>query len=315
MKNISIWDTLPKPFFVLAPMDAVTDTVFRRVVIKAAPPDLFFTEFTNATGWVKAGSKATGGRFKFTPTEQPLIAHLWGTVPQNMSQTSIDVCQMGFVGIDLNMGCPVKHVVKNGACSALIHNQPLAQELIEAAKTSGLPVSVKTRLGIKENEVDTWVPFLLKQNIAALTMHCRTQKEMSKVPAQWANMRRIVELRDQIAPQTKIIVNGDILDREQATQIIKKYSLDGAMIGRGVFHNIFCFETESKKHKQSELLELLNYHLDLFEQTWENPSKRFEPLKKFFKVYIRDFDGANELRARLMQCHEVTEVRKILSQI
>lgn len=313
---MNIWQELPQPFFILAPMEAVTDTVFRRVVIKAAKPDLFFTEFTNATGWVRAGEKAISGRLRFAKPEQPLIAHLWGVVPEDMAATAKYATKMGYAGIDLNMGCPAKKVVKSGACSGLIHNQPLTAKLIEAAKTSGLPVSVKTRLGIKKNEVEEWVSFLLKQDIAALTMHCRTQKEMSKVPAQRENMQHIVKLRDELAPQTKIIVNGDVINRQQGLELVKKYNLDGVMIGRGIFHNIFCFEHKIHEPTSDELLDLLKYHLDLFEQTWGDKSgqvnHRFEPLKKFFKIYIRNFDGANELRAKLMQCHDASQVRGLL---
>lgn len=313
MTSSNIWEELPQPFFILAPMEAVTDTVFRRVVIRAARPDLFFTEFANATGWVRAGEKAIGGRLKLTDSEQPILAHLWGIVPDDMAKTAKYAAKIGYQGIDLNMGCPDKSVVKSGACSALIHNHELAAKLIDAAKQSSLPVSVKTRLGIKQNEIEEWVPFLLEQNITTLTMHCRTQKEMSKVPARWENMARIVQLRDQIAPQTKIVINGDITDRQHGLELIEQYKLDGAMIGRGIFHNIFCFEHQPKAHSRQELLDLLHYHLDLFEQTWGQTGRRFEPLKKFFKIYIRDFDGANELRARLMQCHSVAEVRQVLA--
>lgn len=310
-----IWQNLKKPFFVLAPMDAVTDTVFRRVIAKAAKPDLFFTEFTNATGWQKAGNKAIAGRLNFTADETPIIAHLWGVVPNDIEQTAKDAMAMGFSGVDLNMGCPAKHVIKHGACSALIHNHSLAGQLINSAKKSGLPVSVKTRLGIRENEVENWVTFLLEQGIDALTMHCRTQKEMSKAPAQWDNMAIIANLRDKIAPNTKIIVNGDIMDRRQGLEIVEKYSIDGAMIGRGVFHNPFCFEVQPKTHNKQELLALLKYHLDIFRNTWgeEAGKRRFEPLKKFFKVYVRDFDGANDLRSQMMTAHTLNEIEEILS--
>lgn len=323
LKKKTIWQKLPKPFFVLAPMEAVTDTVFRRVVIKAGRPDLFFTEFTNAEGWnSKEGNHAVSRRLRFRPEERPLIAQIWSSSPENVAKMSKDLKKMGFDGIDLNMGCPVKTATKHASGSALILNPELAGRMIQAAKTGGLPVSVKTRLGYsKVEEWPEWLGFLLKQDIAALTVHARTKKEMSKVPAHHELFSEIVKLRDQLSPKTLIIGNGDILTRQQGLDLAREHNLDGLMIGRGVFQNIFCFtpsplkESLGERSTKESLINMLHYHLDLFEEELKvHPEKKFDPLKRFFKIYIRDFDGASDLRVKLMDCKSLEEVRTELSK-
>lgn len=308
----SIWQELPRPFFILAPMEAVTDHVFRRVVAKASVPDLFFTEFTNATGWVHAGEKAVAGRLKIHKSEQhPLIAQIWGSIPEDIAKLAKHCQQLGYQGIDINMGCPEKSAVKSGGGAAMCQNPALAAEVIKAAKTADLPVSVKCRLGYsKVDEWQNWITHLLKQDIAALTVHLRTKKEMSKVPAHWELMPEIKKLRDEIAPETLLIGNGDVEDRQHGEKLIAETGIDGAMIGRGIFTNIFAFEKETKTHLKEDLLGLLLYHLDLFHQN--TAVRPYETLKRFFKIYIRDFPGSHELRARLMETKTIEEARVIL---
>lgn len=309
----SVWQDLPKPFFILAPMEAVTDHIFRRVVAKAAAPDLFFTEFTNATGWVHAGEKAVAGRLIIHPDETyPIIAQLWGSVPEDIAKLAKHCKKLGYKGIDINMGCPDSSAIKSGGGSALIRTPELAAEIIAAAKTAGLPVSVKTRLGYsRPDEWESWLKHILMQDIVALTVHLRTKKEMSKVPAHWELMPAIKKLRDEIAPHTLLIGNGDVQDRAHGTKLAEDSGIDGVMIGRGVFSNIFDFESQPRAHSRGELLEMLHYHLTLFEEN-EAYKRPFETLKRFFKVYIRDFAGSGSLRAALMTSHSTTEARAIL---
>ncbi|MGE5309991.1 MAG: tRNA dihydrouridine synthase, partial [Sphaerimonospora mesophila] len=292
---MSFWNDLPRPFFALAPMEDVTDVVFRHVVRRAGTPDVFFTEFTNATGWVHAGEQAIRGRLVKTDDEHPLLAQIWGGEPQDMENLARHCAELGFDGIDINMGCPAKSAIRSGG-SALIRKPDIAIAAIAAAKTAGLPVSVKTRLGYTSiDEWRDWLTILLQQNIAALTIHLRTKKEMSKVPAHHELIPEIIKLRDEIAPETLLIINGDIADRASGLRLVHQSpGIDGIMIGRGIFHNPFCFGTGAASRTQ--LLDLLRYHLDLFDQ-WQPTLKRpFETLKRFFKIYVRDFDGAKELR-------------------
>lgn len=309
----NFWQDLPKPFFVLAPMEAVTDVVFRHVVAKAAPADVYFTEFTNATSFANPkGKHSTRGRLEFTDDEQPMVAQIWGAVPEDFAFMAGELKKMGFAGIDINMGCPDKSVIKTGSCSALIENHSLAAEIIAATKEAGLPVSVKTRLGFKTQKTEEWGSFLLSQDLAALTIHARTQKEMSKVPARWEEVAKIVKLRDEIAPQTLIIGNGDVRDRHHGETLAREYGVDGVMIGRGIFQNPFAFEKEAREHSKEELLELLHLQLNLYDEAIQKHPRKFDPLKRFFKIYIRGFAGASELRAQLMQCKTTAEVRNIL---
>lgn len=318
---MNIWQELPKPFFTLAPMEAVTDHVFRRVVASAASPDLFFTEFANATGWVHAGEKAAAGRLTLHPDETtPVIAQIWGTVPEDIAALAKECKKRGFAGIDINMGCPEKTAIKSGGGAAMCQNPALAAEIIAAAKTAGLPVSVKCRLGYsKTEEWEQWIQHLLEQDITALTVHLRTKKEMSKVPAHWELMPEIKKLRDEVAPETLLIGNGDVEDRAHGEILIQQAGIDGVMIGRGIFHNPFCFEENQKEHTKQELLALLQHHLNLFEesnikyQISDIPAKPYETLKRFFKIYIRDFPGSHELRNQLMTTKTISEAREIIN--
>jgi len=310
---MNIWQNLPKPFFILAPMDAVTDTVFRHVVDKAARPDMFFTEFTNTDGYCSpAGRPSTYSRLLFAPDEQPLVAQIWGTKPEHFAEMAQGLKGMGYQAIDINMGCPAKDVTKKGAGAALIETPELAAEIIAATKIAGLPVSVKTRIGYRTRKTKGWLGFLLQQDIAALTVHARTMKEMSKVPAHWEEVTAAVKLRDEIAPHTLIIGNGDVRSREEGSQRVAETGCDGIMIGRGVFNNVFCFEKKPYEHPQQEYFNLLNFHLELWEKTWKGEAN-FHPLKRFFKIYIKGFPGAAELREQLMNTSNISEARIVLT--
>lgn len=312
----NFWHELPKPFFILAPMEAVTDVVFRHVIASAARPDIFFTEFTNASSYAsEKGIHSTRGRLSFTADEQPMVAQIWGNKPDEFRYMAKGLADMGYSGIDINMGCPDKSVVKGGSGSGLIRTPELASELIAAAKEGGLPVSVKTRLGYSAtSEWRDWLTHILQQDVVNLTIHLRTRKEMSKVDAHYELIPEIIQLRNEIAPQTLLTINGDVRDREHGLALASQYGVDGVMIGRGIFTNPFAFETDKKEHSREELLQLLRLHLDLFDNySIELEPRRFEPLKRFFKIYIRDFPGASELREQLMHTKNTDEVRALIN--
>lgn len=313
--NNNFWAELPKPFFILAPMEDVTDVVFRHVVKEAGAPDVFFTEFTNSDSFCHPdGIESVRGRLAFTEDEQPMVAHIWGDKPEFFREMSIALADMGFKGIDLNMGCPVPNVAERGKGSGLILRPEVAAKLIEAAKAGGLPVSVKTRLGFTDTaEVEEWISHLLKQDIANLSVHMRTRKEMSKVAAHWELIPRIVELRDEIAPQTLITINGDILDRQMGLELAEKYGVDGLMIGRGIFKNPYAFEKEPQEHSPKELISLLRLQLDLQDKYAEQVPRSIVGLHRFFKIYVKGFPGANDLRVSLMNTKSTAEVREILA--
>ncbi len=321
------WQNIEKPFFVLAPMEGGTDTVFRQIVASCGRPDVMFTEFTNVEGLMSKGRDDVAIRLKFEKFEKPLIAQIWGKDPNSYFEVAKQLVEMGFDGIDINMGCPERTVVRNGCCSALIENHALAKEIIDAVKkgAENLPVSVKTRIGFKTIQTEEWLGFLLQQNLDALTIHFRTQKEMSLVPAHWEEAKMAVSMRNNISKQTVIIGNGDVMSRNQGIELAQKYSLDGIMIGRGVFHNPYVFDESVNYELQTkqEKIELLKKHLNLFEKTWKDKykvdektyNKLYPPLKRFFNIYISGFDGAAELRGELMFTTNIEEARLIFSKM
>lgn len=311
----NFWAELPKPFFVLAPMEDVTDVVFRHVVKAAGAPDVFFTEFTNSDSYCHPdGKESVRGRLVFTEDEQPLVAHIWGDKPEFFREMSLGLAEMGFKGIDLNMGCPVPNVAGRGKGSGLILRPEVAAELIAAAKAGGLPVSVKTRLGYSElAEHEAWLTHLLEQDIANLSIHLRTRNEMSKVDAHWEMIPQVLAIRDRVAPNTLITINGDIPDRQTGLELAKKYGVDGIMIGRGIFKNPFAFEKEPKEHTATELLGLLNMQLDLQDEYAKVIPRSIVGLHRFFKIYVKGFPGASDLRVKLMTTKSTEEVREILA--
>lgn len=312
----NFWLELPRPFFVLAPMEDVTDVVFRHVVNEAGRPDVFFTEFTNTESFCHPeGIHSVRGRLTFTEDEQPMVAHIWGDKPEHFREMSIGMAEMGFKGIDLNMGCPVANVATKGKGSGLIQRPETAAEIIQAAKAGGLPVSVKTRLGYSEiDEWRDWLKHVFEQDIANLSIHLRTRREMSKVDAHWELIGEIKKLRDEIAPDTLLTINGDIPDRKTGLELAEKYGIDGVMIGRGIFHNPYAFEKEPREHTSEELLGLLRLHLDLFDKYSKNESRLFKPLRRFFKIYVRGIRGASELRHQLMSTNTTDEARELLDE-
>src|SRR5690625_3067128 len=313
----NFWRDLPQLFFILAPMEDVTNVVFRHVVSAAARPDVFFTEFTNTESYCHPeGKQNVRGRVTYKEDEQPMVAHIWGDKPEYFRQMSIGMAKKGFQGVDINMGCPAHNVAPKGKGCGLIRRPEVAADIIQAAKAGGLPVSVKTRLGyIEVDEWHDWLTHVLKQDIVNLSIHLRTKREMSDVPAHWELIPEIKQLRDEIAPNTLLTINGDIPDRQTGLELVERYGVDGVMIGRGVFKNPFAFEKEPREYRVKDLIDLFHLHLDLYDQYAEKmPARPFKALRRFFKIYIRGFRGASELRHRLMSTESTDEVRDMLSQ-
>src|SRR5574337_1915624 len=285
---MSYLENLRKPFLVLAPMDDVTDTVFRQIVALCAPPDLYFTEFVNVDGLQSPGREKLLPKLQYTKNERPIIAQLWGLNPDNYYQTTKEIVKLGYDGVDINMGCPVKKVVKTGACAALINNRELAAQIIEATKeaarstSSGqagksLPVSVKTRVGFTTTDL-SWLEFLLSKKLDLLSIHGRTAKQLSNFPADWDLIGEARKLRDALCPATLIVANGDITSRGQAIEYAQKYRLDGIMVGRGIFHDPFLFAQNSPwgSYSKEQKLKLFKEHIELFAKTWRGGEYRFD---------------------------------------
>lgn len=316
MKNL--WNNLRKPILVQAPMDDVTDTVFRQIIAKCGKPDVFFTEFTNVEGMCSRGKDSVGKRLIFTEKERPIVAQIWGIDPKKFLETAKLIKLRGFDGIDINMGCPEKAVIKRGSCGALINNQKLAEEIISAVKkgAGGLPVSVKTRIGVNKIQTEEWASFLLKQSLDALIIHGRTVAEMSDVPNHWDEIGKVVELRNKLKVKTLIIGNGDIKTRQEALDKAERYGLDGIMIGRGIFGNLWIFNPNIKPDDISnqEKLRLLIEHVELLDKTW-GKKKNFSLMKKFYKIYISGMPDAKEVRIKLMNFKTAPETLNFLNSL
>ena len=314
MKNF--WNELEKPIFILAPMEDVTDTVLRQVIARCGKPAVFFTEFTNVEGMFSKGERLVTQRLRYTEVERPLVAQIWGTRPENFCKAAKKLIDMGFDGIDLNMGCPASGVLQRGACSGLINNRPLAKEIIDATKEGAagyIPVSVKTRLGFRTIDFE-WIQFVLEQQPAVLTVHARTVSEMSKVPAHWDKLKIVVEMRNMMNSATLIIGNGDVKSLSDARQKVLDAGADGAMIGRGIFENPYLFsETITLSDKApEEKMQLLLDHMRMWIDTW-GETKHFPILRKFFKVYANGFPGAQDLRLQLMETQTPEETEEIVA--
>ena len=345
MKNF--WQKLNNPFFCLAPMEEVTDVAFREMFARysnasneltansyklKANEFVMFTEFVNVDGLTHPeGYKKLSIDLKYTEAQRPIVAQLWGTNPEKFFEAGKIVKDLGFDGIDINMGCPQEKEVNIGACAALINTPKLALEIIKATQESwrftpslfkegegGVPVSVKTRIGYHKIQTEEWIGTLLQSGISALTIHGRTKKEMSKVPAHWEEIKKAVELRNKMQNelgkehQTLIIGNGDVLSRAEGLEKIQQTGCDGIMIGRGAFGSPWIFRNDNYQPSVSEKLRVMLEHAELFEK-WL-PEKHFLIMRKHFKAYASGFENSAELRAKLMATKNPGETREIVNE-
>jgi tRNA-dihydrouridine synthase len=307
-------------------MEDVTDTVFRRIVRRVGAPDLLFTEFTSTDGLCSAGRPKVIGRLAFTAEERPVIAQIWGNRPEHYRRVGAEIRDMGFDGLDINMGCPVRKVVAKGYCGALIANPALAGELIAAAREGAgpLPVSVKTRIGLAEPAAEEWLGFLLAQGLAALTVHGRTISQQSEGQADWSAVSLAVAMRNQAGLATRIIGNGDVRTAEAFRRRAAESGADGIMIGRGIFENLFLFRAIRTRGTPGEPVEFsaldpaakiafFASHMSLHRETWGG-GRHFNVLKKFAKTYLRAFEGADALVDAVMRTHSYEEAEAVLSE-
>lgn len=343
LKEANFWAKLSKPFFVLAPMANVTDSVFRKLFAKYGKPDVTWTEFVSADGLMSDGRKKLLHNLEYTNKERPIVAQLFTGHKNEMKGASRLVAELGFDGVDLNMGCPDRAVEKQGGGASLIKNPNLAVEIIESAREGAIeayakkgkkkfpkaviPVSVKTRIGYNKIDMD-WIRNLLEQKLPVLTVHLRTRKEMSDVSAHWEIMPEIVKMRDEISPKTKIIGNGDVVSMEDGRNKIAKFGCDGVMVGRGIFGKPWFFSDHRDVTSHGDLqhpgttdirlmqefrLKVLAEHVRAFEKAFKN-IKNFDVMKKHFKAYVSGWDGAKELRVELMGTENAKEVGEIVKK-
>ena len=321
---MNFWQKLNKPIFALAPMANVTDAAFRRVIAKYGKPDVMWTEFVSADGLAlapEAGRKKLLANLIYSEAERPIVAQFFTSSPEYMRQAAALARELGFDGVDINMGCPDRSIEKQGAGAALMKNPSLARKVLQAAKEGAgkLPVSVKTRIGYSQPELENWLPEILKEEPAAVIIHARTRKEMSKTLARWEFVRRAVEIRNASGKETFIFGNGDVGDLNEARTRVIETSCDGVMLGRAIFGNPWLFSRgkrsdlkyEVSRSDLEEQLKVLIEHVRLFEELL-GEYKNFAIMKKHFKAYISDFKGAADLRAKLMKTCNTDEVERVI---
>ncbi len=308
------WDTLKKPFFILAPMADVTDVPFRSIVARCGRPDVFYTEFVSAHGLASPGRDILMRDLALTPADHPIVAQFFGTRSEHLHAAGALAKELGFDGVDINMGCPDRGVMKQGAGIALAKNPALAREIIAALRegAGGLPVAVKTRLGLyRTDEMESWIPEVLAAQPDVLIIHGRTMQEASKVPAHWDLIGRIAQMCHDAG--VLCVGNGDVMSRAQGIALAEQYGVDGIMVGRGIFHNPWLFAGRDAASVGSrERLELLLAHTDAWVAHW-GMEKSFDLMKKFYKVYVSGWPGSAELRARLMEARDADTVRTLVT--
>ncbi|VGO21098.1 tRNA dihydrouridine synthase [Pontiella sulfatireligans] len=323
---MSFWKKFNPPIIALAPMEDVTDTVLRELLLNVTDPGalhVVMTEFVSTDGLVHPKArKRVIHRLQVTDEERRLlneknvkiVAQIWGNTPENYAQVVKEITEeMEFDGIDINMGCPVPKVVARGCCSGLIGNSTLAKEIIQAAQeATDLPVSVKTRIGLKSIATEEWIGHVLETKPAALTIHGRTQKQMSHGLADWSEIAKAARLRDQLGLDLPVIGNGDVLSLDEARSKCDEFGLDGAMIGRGIFDNPWLFMAAQRERTKEEKLDMLWKHTELFDRVWGD-TKNFHILRRYYSIYSKGFPGAAELRANLMQTSCIADVKKVLA--
>jgi nifR3 family TIM-barrel protein len=316
----NFWEKLPKPIFVLAPLANVTDAAFRSVIAKyskPAGPAVFYTEFVSADGLALANPEGKAKLMRdllFSEAERPIVAQFFTSNPDHMEKAAALAQELGFDGVDINMGCPDRSVEKQGGGASLIKTPKLARELIRAAKRGApnVPVSVKTRLGYNKDTLEEWLPELLAEEPAALVLHARTRKEMSAVPARWERVKRAVEIRNELNSKTLILGNGDLTDIEDAKTKVAESGADGAMLGRAIFGRPWLFSQEHSP-PLTKRLRIAVEHAKKFEELLGDV-KNFAIMKKHFKAYAEGFPGAKELRVRLMETNSAEEVAEIVER-
>jgi nifR3 family TIM-barrel protein len=326
----SFWSTIKKPFFVMAPMADVTDAAYRKLIAQVGKPDVTWTEFVSADGLYHTreikklpdDENPLMRDLHYSEIERPIVAQLFSSKPEMMEYTAELCASLGFDGIDINMGCPDKSIERQGCGAAMIKDPALAKEVVMSARrgaaraakdtTQPIPVSVKTRIGYNKENIDEWISALLELDLPALTVHLRTRKEMSKVPAHWELMPRIVALRNKISPETLIIGNGDVENLASAQKRIAESGADGVMLGRAIFGNPYVFAGKASTDVSvGERLAALTMLAHMFESI--TPPKSFSIFRKHIKAFVSGFDGAAELRAKLMDCENSEAIENVIT--
>ncbi len=335
-------------------MNGITDHPFRHIQKKYGRPMLVYTEFSSVEA-VRTGDRRLFKDFFYDESQRPIIAQIYGRTPENFRQTAIMLCRQGFDGIDINMGCPTKSVAMSGAGAGLIRTPRLAQEIIRATRAGvqdwlngatardcvdvpehmiaqtearhaelpleyqqrrPVPVSVKTRIGYEEPEVEEWIPTLLEMDPVAVGIHGRTLVQGYSGDADWDEIAKAVDLAR--GSRTLILGNGDIQSLDDAYRRIADYGVDGALIGRASYGNPFVFRPDGEKILEADKYRLLRIaleHAQVYEQSFSHLERyQFVPMRKHLGWYAHDIPAARGLRNDLARSSSLDEATAILER-
>ncbi len=283
-------------------MEDVSDFPFRQVLLKIGKPDVFFTEFVNVDGLTsKKGMNHVSHRLEKSKEQEPTLLQLWGNNPEKFVESVKLVKDSNFQGININLGCPVKKVMKVGCGSALIGNYDVVERIVKSIQDLSIdvPISVKTRIGLEKFD-EKWISFLLKLKLNEIFIHSRTAKQVFSGNADWKAINEVVNLKNVLCPKTKIVGNGDVKTIKQANEFVEKYKVDGIMIGREVMKNPWVFSERIPEKK--ERLETLLFHMQEMEKFIKKfPDKGWQSIKKFYHGYLREDEELVSLRKELFE--------------
>ena len=345
-----------KILLALAPMDGVTDFAFRSIIKKHGQVDLLWTEFVSVEALCRGAAPQVINQFDYDPTQQPIVAQIFGKTPEYFYLTTLLLAELGFTGVDINMGCPAKTVAQSGSGAALIAQPQLAQAIIKQTqqavqdwangksltdcqnlnpkllrslkeqkqfwqikkvKRQHISVSVKTRLGINNNELKTWLPHLLACKPNLISIHGRTLKQAYGGQADWTALAEAGAMIKKFDPQIKFFANGDVKNYEEAMDKANLTGADGIMIGRASYGNPFVFLPLAKRQQlatSTNFFALAIEHAEIFEKhNLARGRDKFFSMRKHLAWYIKAVPNAAQLRSQLVRANSAQEVKTILS--
>ena len=350
MQDPGFWHELKRPIIGLSPMDGVTDHPYRHIQKKYGRPDVIYTELATVEGFCRGVEKVLDD-FLYDEAQRPIIAQIYGTTPQFFRESAVALCQMGFDGIDINMGCPAKSVAHSGAGAALILTPKLAQQILKATKAGvkdwqngktvrdcahitkelakkieqrykklpkqyqqhdrPVPVTVKTRVGFDVTVIQDWIKTLLEVEPVAIAIHGRTLQQGYGGMADWEEIGKAVHTAK--GSNTMIFGNGDVHNRRMALDKVKQYGVDGVLIGRGTFGNPWAFLDQEVDIQTSAAVAV--EHSQFFEDTFgKRENYRFLPMRKHLGWYIRGIPNATVIRVELVRSESAAQVAEILKK-
>ena len=342
----NFWGTIKSPIVGLSPMDGVTDAACRYIAKKYGGPDVIYTEFVSAEGLWRIKKRGETDHkiwrdLRYSEEERPIVAQLFGSDPDSFYQAAVIVAEMGFDGVDINMGCPSKGLEKREGGAGLMRNQSRAEEIIEATRRGVIdtgkliPVSVKTRTGSATPDPEWW-DFLASQRLPVVAMHGRTFRQLYSGDADWDVLERAAEViresgalflangdvnKMKVLSKTEGEVSSSAISRDDMGGSDSKVVLstgiersinnfDGVLIGRAMVGDPWCLRKDGYETTIREKLEIAVEHAKQYELSF--PGEKLFPVRKHLVKYVTGFDGCVDLRKKLVMTESANEVEAVV---